>query len=46
LVMFDPQGNFIRKIYFYEKYSVGGAAITKDGHVAVASKSTNKILIM
>ena len=46
LVMFDTEGNFIRKIYFYEKYSAGGAAITKDGHVAVASKSTNKILIM
>lgn len=46
LVMFDKDGYFIRKVYFYEKYSAGGATITKDGHVAVASKSTNKILIM
>lgn len=46
LVMFDTAGHFIRKIYFYEKYSSGGATITRDGHVAVASKSTNKILIM
>lgn len=46
LLMFDTGGNFIRKVYFYEKYSSGGVTITRDGHVAVASKSTNKILIL
>ena len=46
LLMFDTLGNFKRKVCFYERYSSGGAAITRDGHVAVANKSTNKILIL
>lgn len=46
LIMFDTRGHFIRKVYFYEKYSSGGATITRDGHVAIASKSRNKIFIV
>lgn len=46
LVMFDVEGNFIRKIYFYEKYLVGGVVIIKDGYVVVVCKLMNKILIM
>ena len=46
LIMLDTVGNFKRKVYFYERYSSGGATVTMDGHVAVASKSTNKILIL
>jgi len=46
LFMFDTAGNFKRKVYFYERYSSGGTTVTRDGHVAVANKSTNKILIL
>ncbi|PFX27573.1 B-box type zinc finger protein ncl-1 [Stylophora pistillata] len=46
LIMFDTRGNFIRKVFFYEKYSSGGATVTRDGHVAIASKSSNKIFIV
>lgn len=46
LIAFDHVGNFKRKVYFYEKYASGGATITRDGHVAVASKSTNKVLVL
>ncbi|XP_068741363.1 uncharacterized protein [Montipora capricornis] len=46
LIMFDTMGNLKRKIYFYERYASGGATVTRDGHVAVASKSTNQILIL
>lgn len=46
LMMFDTGGNFKRKVHFYARYSSGGATVTVDGHVAVASKSTNQILIL
>ena len=46
LMVFDTAGHFIRKTYFYEKYTSGGVAITRDGHVAVANRCGNKILIM
>ena len=46
LLMFDTMGNLKRQIYFYERYASGGTTVTKDGHVAVANKSTNQILIL
>ena len=46
LMMFDTLGNLKRKVYFYEKYLSGAATVTRDGHVAVANKAANKILIL
>ena len=46
VMMFSMDGQFIRKIGLCQTYCSGGITITRDGHVAIANRNGNNILIV